>query len=88
MGHTKNGERNMRYYDDTIRTIDISFVTGIGQWKSENFRTIEITKETNKFMYGIAWDGRYKYDKKNDTWYRYEYYVWRELRVVGKGERL
>ena len=72
----------MRYYDDTIKTIEIIYITGIGQYRAKNERTIEITKETNKFIYGVSWDGRYKYDKASDKWYRYEYYNWNELNIT------
>ena len=71
----------MRYYDTTIKTIEITYFTGMGQYKVENQRTIEVSKETSKFIYGTSWDGRYKYDKTKDLWFKYEYYGWDELRI-------
>ena len=40
--------------------------------------TIEITRETSQFLYGISWSGRWKYNKKTDKWYHYDHNTWWE----------
>lgn len=71
----------MRYYDTTQKNIKIIVISGIGTYRQEIAHNLEITKETPSFIYGYDWDGRYKYDKKQKTWYKYEYYIWRKVNI-------
>lgn len=73
----------MRYYEDKHHRIfrhiytslcPISDACPTGVFTAECL--IEITSETKSFMYGISWNGRWKFNKKQNQWYHYKNGVW------------
>lgn len=72
----------MRYYDTCIGKKVIRNYTYYSLIEQKRVPaeplTIEITRETPQFLYGISWNGRWKYNKKTDTWYHYEKCCWWE----------
>ena len=70
----------MRYYDNNIskqviRKSDYYSLSQETKIQAQD-EIIEITKETKNSLYGISWQGRWKYNKSTDTWYLYKYNKW------------
>ena len=74
----------MRYYDVCIGKKVVRNYTYYSLTEQKRVpaspEIIEITRETPQFLYGVSLYGRWKYNKKTDTWYHYDHNTWWEER--------